>query len=291
MCALDLERFSEERDHPLLLVDRRTGEEIFRSRTLPPSGHFLELAGEHVQWAWGNVSRQVCFWDGNTPVCLEPVDALGAVLATREEVDMPRSVGATTVAAVAAAMAVPLALFWVFTVAVGQAIRRISKDMHAVSELDFDLGGTEIPATLDSSTTSNIRTPWWKRLVPRVLTKIHAGVRGLRMCAMALSSYVSPHLTREIIGSCHLNDGRSETRKVHAPTSSTPTPKRIAIMFVSLKDHGYLSAISNKGSWRVLSTFYRNFGEVICSCNGFIDKYINGSIMAIFDRTHGMDKM
>lgn len=170
--------------------------------------------------------------------------------------------------------------------------------MRDVSALDFNPGRPEATNKTSSGNTSNNTTAlWWKGIVPRILTKMHAGVRGLRMCVTALSSYVSPHLTREIIGGYQSREGGSEPRqrkgRVNPSSSSTaaPTPRGIAVMFVSLKDHGYLSSASNKGSCRVLNAFYRNFGEVICSCNGRIDKYINGSIMAIFDCAYGTDSM
>lgn len=272
--VLTLERFSRERGRPFILVNRNTGEEVFRSQALHRS--LLGAADDYVQkvfhGSWGNVSGRTCFWssDENAPVCLVPVDAFNSILVTqgRRSANALGGVGAATTVLVLVAVSVPVALFWAFTVAVGAAIKRISRDMRDVSALKFG----PVPAT-----DSNESGAWWEAFVPRDIAKVQAGVRGLRLCTMAMASYISPRRAREVItGCCGGGGGGGEGAQ-----------RVVAVMFVSLRGHGYLSSTTETDLWRALSTFYKNFGQVIYSCGGVIDKYINGSIMALFDTPAG----
>lgn len=272
--VLNPERFSRERGLPFILVSRNTGEEVFMSQALHRS--LLSAADDYVQkvfhGCWGNVSGRTCFWSSveGAPVCLVPVDALNSILITqgRRSANALGGVGAATTVLVLVAVSVPVALFWAFTVAVGTAIKRISGDMRDVSALKFG----PVPAT-----DSNKSGAWWEPFVPRDIAKVQAGVRGLRLCAMAMASYISPRRAREVITGCcgGIGGGGEGAQRV------------VAVMFVSLRGHEYLSSTTETDLWRVLSAFYKNFGQVIYSCGGVIDKYINGSIMALFDAPAG----
>lgn len=273
-----------------VLVDKGSGNIIFKSCTLRKSvDSLLKASNDYVEesfGSWKDVSARVCFWNYNynSPICIVPIESLSVVLITNEEAGMPDNIGTTTVITVLVAVSVPLALFWVFTLTVGLAVRRISKYMQDISVLDFNSG-----RMTDSSSLLQRwwwLWWWWAAFVPHDITEILTSVHSLRLCAMAMSSYISPVLTQEILRNCRCCSCNNSSQSCERVPTQT-TIRDVAIMFVSIRSHGYLTSIPSTWLWRVLNTFYRNFGQVIYSCSGAIDKYINGSIMVLFDSRRG----
>lgn len=289
--AFDLERFAKKYRRSFVFVDRYTGNVTYRSHNIPQS--VLSRSDKYVQKAFGDwkaVSGRVCFWDYNTdshrrwweqipwckrtsstPVCLEPVEVLDGVVLVHGN-ESPPGLGLATVAAVIAAVVVPLMFFLLFTAAVGFAIQCISKCMQDISTINSHTQSQSSGSTL-----------WWA-LVPSSLAQIRTGLQGLRLCVMEMAHYTSPHFVRDIIDNV-VSYTLTATKATAATELETLSSmfRDVTVMFVSLKDSGYLYSVPETRLLQVLSAFYKNFGKVIYSCNGVIDKYINGSIMAIFD--------
>ena len=271
-----------------------TGHKIFSEETIVPvasvNSSRVQAVHTYVLQSFGSWAAvpSTSYWDGRTIVSLEPItrdNGITWVLVTMHECDWI-DMGTSTMLLAFALVAAAIIFLGAFVVFIAHSIRHISREMAAVATLNFKSDSDTTTTTTTTATTAVMQPSLllpsngqdkgkgsnknkghrWETAFPD-LKDISVGTQKLRLCSMAMTQYISPFLTQDIINSS---------------PGTLPTQKNITVMFVTLAELSNLVQLHKSRLQAVLNTFYKNFGEVISSCHGVIDKYINGSIMVLF---------